>query len=105
MVDALHLNPNPFTPNGDGKNDQVEITYNILALTKAGEVVVRLYDLSGRLVHTLQQSSLKNGRYTLTWSGRTTTGQLVPPGLYLLSVTVSGDLYEDLQVRPIAVVY
>ena len=105
LVDALHLDPNPFTPNGDGKNDQVEITYNILALTKAGEVVVRLYDLSGRLVHTLQQSSLKNGRYTLTWSGRTTTGQLVPPGLYLLSVTVSGDSYEDLQARPIAVVY
>ncbi|MDE2814828.1 MAG: gliding motility-associated C-terminal domain-containing protein, partial [Gemmatimonadota bacterium] len=105
LIDALELTPNPFTPNGDGINDQVAIAYNILALTKAGAVAVRLYDLSGRLVHTLQQTALSNGRYALTWDGRAAGGQLVPPGVYLLGITVSGDLGDDLQAHPLYVAY
>ena len=105
LVDALDLEPNPFTPNGDGINDHIDIAYNVLALTKAGAVNVRLYDLSGRLVHTLQQAALSNGRYALSWDGRTAAGQLVPPGVYLLGVVVEGDQHSDLRARPLAVVY
>ena len=105
LVDALDLGPNPFTPNGDSVNDKIEISYNILALTKAGTVAVQLYDLSGRLVHTLQRTPQQNGRYTLTWDGRTIAGQMVPPGIYVLSVAVSGDQYDDLEARTLAVVY
>ena len=105
LIDALELTPNPFTPNGDGINDQVAIAYNILALTKAGAVAVRLYDLSGRLVHTLQQTALSNGRYALSWDGRASGGQLVPPGIYLLGITVAGDLGDDLQAHPLYVAY
>lgn len=105
LIDALELTPNPFTPNRDGINDQVAIAYNILALTEAGAVAVRLYDLSGRLVHTLQQTALRNGRYALTWDGRAAGGQLVPPGVYLLGVTVAGDQGDDLRVHPLSVAY
>ena len=105
LIDALELTPNPFTPNGDGINDQVAIAYNILALTKAGAVAVRLYDLSGRLVHALQQTALSNGRYALTWDGRVADGQLVPPGVYLLGITVAGDLGDDLQAHPLYIAY
>ena len=105
LVDALDLGPNPFTPNGDGINDQIDIVYNILALTKPGAVDVRLYDLSGRLVHTLQQAVLRNGRYALSWDGRKDSGQLVSPGVYLLGVAVEGDQHTDLQARPLAVAY
>jgi hypothetical protein len=66
---------------------------------------VRLYDLSGRLVHTLQQAVLRNGRYALSWDGRKDSGQLVSPGVYLLGVAVEGDQHTDLQARPLAVAY
>ena len=105
LVDALAIVPNPFTPNGDGVNDQIFITYNVLALTKAGDVDIRLYDLSGRLVHTLQATALRNGRYDLTWDGLDAHGDLVPPGVYLIGVRVEGDLNDDMQLRPVAVVY
>ncbi len=105
LVDALAVAPNPFTPNGDGVNDQTSVTYNVLALTKAGDVDVRLYDLSGRLVHTLQATALRNGRYDLTWDGLDAHGELVPPGVYLIAVKVEGDLHSDMQLRPVAVVY
>ena len=105
LIDALELTPNPFTPNGDGINDHVAIAYNILALTQAGAVAVRLYDLSGRLVHTVQQTALSNGRYALVWDGRTADGQLVSPGVYLLGVTVAGDQGDDLRAHPLAIAY
>jgi hypothetical protein len=105
LVDALSVVPNPFTPNGDGINDQIAVTYNVLTLTKAGDVDVRLYDLSGRLVHTLQSTALRNGRYNLTWDGLDAHGELVPPGVYLIGVKVEGDLHSDMQLRPVAVVY
>ena len=79
LIDALELTPNPFTPNGDGINDQVAVAYNILVLTKAGAVTVRLYDLSGRPVHTLQQTALSNGRYALTWDGASRWWPARPP--------------------------
>ena len=35
LIDKVSVEPNPFTPNGDGINDQVHISYALLRLTKA----------------------------------------------------------------------
>jgi len=104
LIDALDV-PAILTPNGDDINDRVSIAYNVLALTKAGRVTVQIYDLSGRLVHTLQDENQRSGRYFHEWNGRDAEGNLVLPGIYLLSVSVDGDNRDDALIRPLSVIY
>jgi hypothetical protein len=69
------------------------------ASTKAGQVLVRIFDLQGRLKKTLFDSNFDTGafmgnRATRAWDGRDDVAQLVPAGTYivhLLAVTQSGD--------------
>jgi hypothetical protein len=111
LVGALELTPNPFSPNGDGINDNLAISYDITAVTRAADVTVRVLDLSGRLVKELFRGESPSGHYDsglqaeLLWDGRDAGGGLVPPGIYLLHVSVEGDARSGRQMRTVAVVY
>lgn len=105
LIDAFETTPNPFTPNGDGSNDQMVVEYNVLTLTKPGDVRVRIHDLAGRLIQTLYDGKQRSGRYSYTWDGLTADGTRATPGLYLLQLSVEGDNRQEAQVRPLAVVY
>ena len=105
LIDTIETVPNIFTPNGDRINDRVSIVYDVLTLTKAGKTAVQIYDIAGRLVHTLQDENLRSGRYFHEWDGLDAAGNRVPPGIYLLSVSVDGDNRNDARTKPIAVIY
>ncbi|MDP7633776.1 MAG: hypothetical protein QF402_12575 [Candidatus Latescibacteria bacterium] len=111
LVGALQLAPNPFSPNGDGINDALGISYDITSVTRAADVTVRVLDLSGRLVRELFRGENLSGHYDsglqaeLLWDGRNAGGDLVPPGIYLLHVSVEGDARDGTQMRTVAVVY
>ena len=106
LLGQVQAAPNPFTPNGDGINDEAIIHYNLLALSTARPVEVALYDLSGRRVRVLFAGAEANGRYTdKVWDGRDDQGQAVPPGLYVARVFVAGDSGDAEQSRVVAVVY
>ena len=106
LLGQVQAVPNPFTPNGDGINDEAIIHYNLLALSTPRPVEVVLYDLSGRRVRVLFAGEEANGRYTdKVWDGRDDQGQQVPPGLYVARVFVSGDSGDAEQSRVVAVAY
>ena len=105
LVDALEVIPNPFTPNGDGYNDQIAIAYNVLALTKAGKVAIQVFDLSGRLVKKIHDETQNSGRYFFNWDGKNDQGETVLPGIYLLQIAVEGDNYSDTMVQSVAIAY
>ncbi|MCY3735375.1 MAG: gliding motility-associated C-terminal domain-containing protein [Gemmatimonadaceae bacterium] len=111
LVGAISLEPNPFTPNGDGVNDRLEVAYDITAITRPAQVSIVLFDLSGRRVRELYQSSDLSGHYDpgsqpqLGWDGRDDGGNPVPPGIYILRVSVQGDARTSEQVRTVAVAY
>jgi len=106
LLVQVELTPNPFTPNGDGLNDEVALRYSLLSIDVPRPVVLRIYDLSGRLVRVISDASEVNGRYEdKFWDGRDGAGQLVPPGLYLLHLAVKGDSRDDEVQRVVAVVY
>ncbi len=97
IVDA-HTDPNPFTPNGDGKNDQTFFNFFVSNLTEERPVQVKIYDVTGRLVKTLLDTKSTAQAYVeqnaIPWDGRDDNGRLLPPGLYLYQIIVEVDGLE-----------
>jgi flagellar hook assembly protein FlgD len=48
----------------------------------AGQVRLRVYDISGRCVRTLQDGFQKPGVYTVHWNGQDDVGRRVSNGVY-----------------------
>jgi len=71
--------PNPF-------NRMMQMAY---AVGEGGERVdVRVYDLAGRAVRTLESGFQAAGRHVATWDGRDNSGQLVRNAVYFVHVIV-----------------
>jgi hypothetical protein len=69
------VQPNPFTPNGDGYNDQA--IFRLPESTTAG-ISILIFDLKSRKITTLREQA--------TWDGRDEQGQVVLPGAYIFVV-------------------
>ncbi len=104
LVTKLKMAPNPFTPNGDLVNDQLQISFDVQRLTAARPIKVEIFDLSGQRVRSIEQEAVSGG-YTQNWDGRDGKGNLVAPGLYLVRVGVDADAANSAQVRLVSVAY
>jgi hypothetical protein len=94
-----------ITPNGDGANDVTSIRFDITDLTSGGDVDVRIYDLSGRLVRVVDTGRYASGRFARDWDGTDRQGNTVPPGIYLYTVGVNADAGDAARSGTIAVAY
>jgi hypothetical protein len=65
--------PNPF-------RSDVGLTF---AIARAGDVGVRIFDLQGRLVRSLERRGLASGEHVLVWDGRNEAGSVAKSGVYL----------------------
>jgi hypothetical protein len=71
---ALSQNfPNPFNPT-------TTIHYDVKA--GGGQVSLRVFDVSGRVVRTLVNESQTAGSKSITWNGTNDAGQQVASGIY-----------------------
>ena len=81
MKPALNAcRPNPF-------RDRTQISYQ---LPSAGNVSLRIYDVSGRTVRTLQNGFQKPGAYSVNWDSKDSRGRLVPHGVYFYRLDTKG---------------
>ena len=105
--DLLHVRVDQavLTPNGDGTNDQVRLAYDILEITGAAAVRVEVSDLSGRLVRLLHAESQGVGTYEQLWDGLDDNANLVPPGVYLATVSADSDREKIRRMQVLHVVY
>ena len=100
-----------LSPNGDGRNEEVEVSYELVAVVGQAEIRVEVFDLAGRRVRRLFDGEGENGAYNggrfpqLIWNGKDGTGQTVAPGVYLVRLEAAGDARSSAEVRPVAVVY
>jgi hypothetical protein len=69
----LSCRPNPL-------RERTTITYD---LATSGQVSVRIFDLAGRVVRTLEDAHRTPGSYSLTWDARDDQGHVAPAGVYL----------------------
>ena len=87
---------NPFTPNGDGINDVVELAFPVFQVQGAKALVLEVYGLDGRSVQRIEQAAeTAAGVQRLTWDGRDRQGRLLPPGLYVCRVGVEVDAEDE----------
>jgi len=71
---VLHANyPNPFNPT-------TLVTYEVPAPGSA--VSLRIYDVAGRWVQTLEEGFVGGGRHTARWDGTNHNGERVGSGVY-----------------------
>ena len=103
VLSELSLGSTVLTPNGDGFNDGLELSFTLHGIEGA-DVEVGIYDLSGRLVHRLVSELRSEGRYTEQWDAQV-KGMHTPPGMYVLRVSVDTDLGTSEKTRTIAIVY
>jgi len=89
LLSDLQILPPVVTPNDDGVNEEAMIDFAVFLANLDNAVEVSIHDLSGHLVRTIrQQRASSAGRYAIPWNGRDDDGELVPPGVYTVLVTV-----------------
>ncbi len=74
------VQPNPFNPSTSVRFE----------LARPAKALVRVYDVSGRLIRTLVDEPRAAGPQDVAWDGRDGNGQPAPSGLYLFRLTADG---------------
>ncbi|UCE04987.1 MAG: carboxypeptidase regulatory-like domain-containing protein [bacterium] len=72
----LTVRSNPFTPNGDGINDEVTFNFEKLGVINP---LLKLFDVSGRAIATITDRT----GYKFVWNGKDRFGNPAQPGVYL----------------------
>ena len=73
--------PNPF-------RDATKLSFN---MPQDGRAVVRVYDVSGRLVRTVDDSFREAGPHQILWDGSNGNGDAIARGVYFVRLEAAGD--------------
>jgi len=80
------LNPKVFSPDNDGVDDVLFITYSLDQSDYVGNI--RVYDERGRIIRSLYNNYLLGVEGTLRWDGTTDKGEKAPVGMYIIYIEV-----------------
>ncbi len=100
----VSLSPDPFSPDGDGFEDRLVISYRVDASSLF--LHIRIFDLFGREILPLATGSFVPPEGMIEWDGRGASGRVVPIGGYivLLQATdaINGSSYSAKRVAVVA---
>jgi hypothetical protein len=77
----LSCTPNPFSPDGDGRDDLIVIHYEMPLQTSI--INVKIYDVRGRLVRRLASNEPGGAVGNIVWDGRDDNGAVARIGVYI----------------------
>ena len=103
LVGDVKIAPVAFTPNGDGVNDAVEVSFMVFK-AQGIQPRVQIFDVAGRLVAQPDGSEVA-GRWHFRWSGQTANGALALPGMYLCRIDPGTASGSAAILRTLAVAY
>ena len=98
------LNSPVITPNGDGVNDELRLSVDLVNLLQPRPLRMRLYDLAGHLVYDYSED-VRAGQRQFSWDCRDRSGTRVAPGVYVLEIAVDGDAGDERAQEVISIVY
>ena len=75
--------PNPFNPT----------TSFYIDVPESGNLLVKVYDVNGRLVKELLNTHVEAGRVSSKWSGKNNFGVMSPTGIYFLQVEAGSNYH------------
>jgi len=105
ILHSLEITSNPFTPNGDGINDRLQLVLSVLKIDVARQIQARFFTLAGVEVSRVNTTGV-GGQQVLEWDGLDAAGTRVPPGLYLCHIWVDTDSgAQNELVRVVSLVY
>ena len=87
-IDSLICQPRVFSPGGSGSVFEFTETNILYDLEEPSDnVVVRIFNLSGRLKKTLKpENVLQSGHQIINWNGKDYNNEIVPSGLYIVTL-------------------
>lgn len=89
-----------FSPNGDGFEDSLAISYHLPAA--GGRLRLQVYDLAGRPVRELHDGAPPAAEGVVYWNGRTASGHPARTGLYAVRLRWTGAGTAVEEQRPVA---
>ena len=104
LLENVELNTAVCTPNGDGINDRLELSFDLVNVLEARPLRLCLFDLAGRLFYE-QELEAVAGEQRFAWDGGDASGRRVSPGIYILELHVAGDAGDESIRRLISVAY
>jgi hypothetical protein len=84
VISNVSIGAGSVTPNGDGVNDELLLTFDLIKVDAAPKV--QFFDLQGRLVGEFAGQTGNVQEYR--WSAVGIDGSTVPPGIYLCRIEV-----------------
>jgi hypothetical protein len=95
---GVRLEPNPFSPDGDGRDDQLHV---VLEIPEGFEGFrAQVFDLSGERRAHLGADRLGPGPRRLLWDGKDSGSNPLPTGIYVLHLEVfskSGKTFREVR--------
>jgi hypothetical protein len=92
VIDDVHFDPNPFSPNNDGLYDDLSIQFT---LNTNALVHVEVYDINGQRIKTLAKNRrFTRGGHNIIWDGRNKEGEPSPVGFYIVFLFVKSEREE-----------
>lgn len=79
---ALNIEPEIFTPNNDGTNDVVNLTYKLDKNNYTG--TIHVYNSNGILVKNILNNTPLGTEGIITWNGLSDKNQALPVGIYIV---------------------
>ena len=76
------LAPNPFSPDGDGIDDQLSIEYMLPSRSVIMDILI--FDSIGRKVRRLLTSASAGSEGNFSWDGLDDRGRKLPIGIYII---------------------
>ncbi len=91
---SIALAPDRFTLSAAWPNPFNSETRMRLILPESGTVQAAVYDVLGREVAVLHNSTMPSGSFILRWDGRDEAGQPVASGMYIVRVRGNSELQQ-----------
>jgi len=92
-ITSMNVYPNPF-------RDEVKVDFSVNLFDTPVNARLEVFNINGSLVSSTESKVLLSQGNTpnqLTWDGRTASGTVVPPGVYLISLRVDNGTSETVK--------